>query len=180
MRKFAISLALFCPTLLLITSCSEAAEQPVAESTVVETNPYGGVDVPLPAPDEPILKIARGSNIIQLSLNDLRKFQLVEETVFEPFIKQTMTFVGVPLATLFDAGGIQPSDEVITIALNEYAYTDLASNFTGTDAFLAFEQNGVAIPMSEGGPIRIIIPDGRQMTKNLDIWNWSLAEIRVE
>lgn len=180
MRSPMRLLILICPMLLFVTSCGEGSDQRAAEPSVVETNPYGGVDVPPPAPDERILKVARGELVLEFSLNDLRKLQLVEETVFEPFVKRTMTFVGVPMSVLFDAAGIKGSDEVFTIALNEYTYSNLAEEFVGTDAFVAFEQNGALIPMSEGGPIRIIIPNGRRLSDNLDIWNWSLAEIRVE
>lgn len=164
---------------LLGVSCGGDSE-PAPSTEVVADNPYGGIDVPPPAPDEPILVVVRAGETITLSLDDLRGYELVEETVFEPFVKQEITFVGVPMAALFDAAGIEPSDEVITVALNEYVYTNLASEFTGTDAYVAFEQDGGPIPMDRGGPLRIIVPNDRPLTGSLEVWNWSLAEIRVE
>lgn len=178
-KKCAISILLVCGALL--GACG-GDDEPTSSSleTVTTENPYGGVDVPPPAPDEPILDIANGGDVTSYSLNDLREFTLVEETVFEPFVKADSTFVGVSMADLFEATGIQPSDEVITIALNEYIYTNMASEFTGTDAFVAFEQDGGPIAMDRGGPLRIIVPNDRPLTESLEVWNWSLAEIRVE
>lgn len=179
MRKFWIGLPLVVLLGLFGVSCG-GDDEPAVSTEAVSDNPYGGIDVPPPDPDEPILAVVRAGEGLTLSLDDLRGYELVEETVFEPFVKQEITFVGVPMAALFDAAGIEPTDEVITVALNEYVYTNLASEFTGTDAFVAFEQDGGAIPMDRGGPLRIIVPNDRPLTGSLEVWNWSLAEIRVE
>lgn len=180
MTRNRYSTLLVIVVLTLLASCGGESEELNSEPESSVVNPYGGIEVPAPSPNERILKVANGGRVTEFSLNDLRELELVTETVFEPFVKQTITFVGVPLAVIFQIAEIQPSDEVITIALNEYIYTNIASEFTGTDAFLAFEQNGMPIAMDQGGPLRIIIPDNRPLTKNLDVWNWSLAEIRVE
>jgi hypothetical protein len=151
---------------------------PSTESAVVE-NPYGGLEVPPPAADEPILNLVKGGKVISLSLNDLREYPVIKLTVFEPFVKQDIEFVGVAMEELFRSAGIVPTDNVLTVALNEYSYSNLASQFVGTEAFLAYEQGGNLIPMSRGGPIRIIVPNDKLLTESLEVWNWSLAEIRV-
>lgn len=178
-KKWAISVLVLGGVLLGACGSDDQSATSTVETATTD-NLYGGVDVPPPTPDEPILDIANSGDVTSYSLNDLREFTLVEETVFEPFVKSDSTFVGVSMADLFEAAGIEPSDEVITIALNEYIYTNFASEFTGTDAFVAFEQDGGPIPMDRGGPLRIIVPNDRPLTGSLEVWNWSLAEIRVE
>lgn len=179
MKKLSALVAL--PIVLGIVGVSCGGDDDVTPTTeVVADNPYGGIDVPPPSPDETVLTIVNAGEALSLSLVDLREFESVEETVFEPFVKAEITFAGVSMADLFEAAGIEPSDEVITVALNEYTYTNLAEEFVGTDAFVAFEQDGGAIPMDRGGPLRIIVPNDRPLTESLEVWNWSLAEIRVE
>lgn len=179
MKKLSVLVAL--PIVLGIVGVSCGGDEDVTPTTeVVADNPYGGIDVPPPAADEKVLTIANAGEELTFSLDDLREFERVEETVFEPFVKAEITFVGVSMADLFEAAGIESSDEVITVALNDYIYTNLAEEFVGTDAFVAFEQDGGAIPMDRGGPLRIIVPNDRPLTESLEVWNWSLAEIRVE
>lgn len=178
--KKVLFVGLFATFAVLGASCGGDAEETLTTSNdVVSENPYGGVEVPPPAPNEPILKLVKGGEVISLSLNDLRKFPTVKVTVFEPFVKQEITFVGVAMEELFRAVGIELADEVLTIALNEYTYSNFAKEFVGTDAFIAYEQGGVSIPMNRGGPLRIIVPNNRPLTESLEVWNWSLAEIRA-
>lgn len=179
MRKSLTLVLLPIVLVSFVASCGDDDE--VSPTTVAATdNPYGGLDVPAPTPDEPVLEIVNSGDSLSLSLNDLKAYESVKETVFEPFVKRDATFVGVPMAELFDAAGIEPSDEVFTVALNEYVYSNFAEKFVGTDAFVAYEQDGAPIPMDAGGPLRIIVPNDRPLTESLEVWNWSLAEIRVE
>lgn len=172
-------------SLMLITgfaACSgESSEesQSTTAAAVVE-NPYGGPDVPPPSPGEPILKLINGEKTLSLSLDDLRQLPQIEAKVFEPFVKSEILFKGVSMDELFKLVDIQPDDNVLTVALNDYSYANFAREFVGTEAFLAYEQDGSAILMSRGGPIRIIVPNKRSLTESLEVWNWSLAEIRVE
>lgn len=152
----------------------------VSSAESVVDNPYGGLEVPSPTPSEPILKLVNRGNVISLSIDDLRKYPTVRVTVFEPFVKQNIEFVGVAMEELFRAVGIEPADTVLTVALNEYTYSNVAREFTGTQAVIAYEQSGGPILMSRGGPLRIIVPNNTSLAESLEVWNWSLAEIRVE
>jgi hypothetical protein len=100
--------------------------------------------------------------------------------IFEPFVKQNSQFTGVAMSEIFKATGISGSDIANTIALNDYAYSNTAEKLIGSNAVLAYEQNGEAIAMDRGGPIRIIFPNGTVLSKVLDAWNWSISEIVVE
>ena len=173
-----------CSALMLIASLSAcASEDEDSQSTTtaaVNENPYGGPDVPPPSPDEPILKLINGAKSLNLSLNDLRDLPQVQVTVFEPFVKSEISFKGVAMNELFRLVDIESDDNVLTVALNDYTYSNFAREFVGTEAFLAYEQEGGAILMSRGGPIRIIVPNDMSLTESLEVWNWSLAEIRVD
>ena len=173
-----------CSALMLIASLSACAiEDEDSQSTTtaaVNENPYGGPDVPPPSPDEPILKLINGEKTLSLSLNDLRDLPQVEARVFEPFVKSEISFKGVAMNELFRLVDIESDDNVLTVALNDYTYSNFAREFVGTEAFLAYEQEGGAILMSRGGPIRIIVPNDMSLTESLEVWNWSLAEIRVD
>jgi len=173
-----------CSALMLIASlsacASEVEDSQSTTTTAVNENPYGGPDVPPPSPDEPILKLINGEKTLSLSLNDLRDLPQVEARVFEPFVKSEISFKGVAMNELFRLVDIESDDNVLTVALNDYTYSNYAREFVGTEAFLAYEQEGGAILMSRGGPIRIIVPNDKSLTESLEVWNWSLAEIRVD
>jgi len=174
-----------CSALMFFTGLSACGNDSSGEtqsttSAAVVENPYGGPDVPPPSPDEPILKLINGEKTVSMSLNDLRALPQVDVTVFEPFVKSEISFKGVAMDELFRLVDIQPDDKVLTVALNDYTYSNFAREFVGTEAFIAYEQDGGAILMSRGGPIRIIVPNNKSLTESLEVWNWSLAEIRVE
>ena len=181
MRKLLVvcSALMFFTGLSACGSDSSGETQSTTSAAVVE-NPYGGPDVPPPSPDEPILKLINGEKTLSLSLNALRDLPQVEARVFEPFVKSEISFKGVAMDELFKLIDIQPDDNVLTVALNDYTYSNFAREFVGTEAFIAYEQDGGAILMSRGGPIRIIVPNNKSLTESLEVWNWSLAEIRVE
>ena len=180
--KKSLVVCLFLMIVAGFTACGSASSEE-SQSTnppVAIENPYGGPDVPLPGPTEPILKLINGEITLSLSLDDLRGLPQVEARVFEPFVKGEISFKGVALDELFRLVDIESDDNVLTVALNDYTYSNFAREFVGTEAFLAYEQDGNAILMSLGGPIRIVVPNNKSLTESLEVWNWSLAEIRVE
>jgi hypothetical protein len=44
---------------------------------------------------------------------------------------------------------------------------------------IATRRDNAPIPYDQGGPIRIVFPDGAPLSSVLDAWNWSLATIDV-
>lgn len=147
---------------------------------IVEENPYGGPAVDPPAPDDVILTVKVHGSRTTYSLNQLSALPVIDLQIFEPFVKQNSQFTGVAMSEIFKATGISGSDIANTIALNDYAYSNTAEKLIGSNAVLAYEQNGEAIAMDRGGPIRIIFPNGTLLSKVLDAWNWSISEIVVE
>jgi hypothetical protein len=143
-------------------------------------NPYGdGIAVDPPAAGEPVLVVSGGDDVTRLSMRQLERLGTTTVSVAEPFVKQRQSFTGVPLAAVLDRAGIPASVAIETIALNDYRYTAAAGDLLGSDALVATARNGEPIPMDQGGPIRLIFPDGTAKATDLDAWNWSLAEIRV-
>jgi hypothetical protein len=170
-----------CVTALLIglTGCSAPQDANEVSETTESTqneNPYGGFPVDPPAVDEVVLTI-NGANVRDYTMGELMNDASVEVTITEPFVQRVETFQGVPLAALFEASGLTPGTDVTTIALNDYRYTDSVDAFTQSQGILAVSRNGQPIPMDEGGPIRIIFPEGTAYYTFLDAWNWSLRTI---
>ena len=179
MKKIsAVALAILLGATL--SGCSASAQGAATEASPSATaeNPYGGFPVDPPADDEVVLTVT-GTTSIDYTMPDLEALAQVEATIDEPFVNLEQSFVGVELETLFEASGIESTDEVATIALNDYNYKDKASAFTGSKAILALSRDGSIIPMDQGGPIRIVFPNGQEYSDFLDAWNWSLRTIEV-
>jgi hypothetical protein len=148
-----------------------------AEST---KNPYGTATIDPAAPNEVILTISKGSRRTDFAYPRLLKLKHSTISIYEPFLKRRQTFTVIQLKTLFAFVGISGKDKVVTKALNDYVFTATAADFISAQGYLAIKRDGFAIPYDQGGPIRIIYPDGSKWSKNLDAWNWSLASIGVK
>jgi len=164
-----------------VASCSSSNDltSDTTTAATVEENPYGGFPVDPPAPDETVLTVTVGGVDHNYSLEQLAQLGATTVTVYEPFIQRDSTFTGVELSVLFEESAITGEDSVKTVALNEYSYSNTATAFTGSDAILAYKQNGMPIAMDRGGPIRIVIPNDKPLSKVLDSWNWSLRSLVV-
>lgn len=173
-----------------LTACSSASGESTAPSATAssaaaspsagETNPYGAAVVDPLGPDEPVLTLTGGSaGKVGLTLSQLEALGTTTVTINEPFVKKVQTFTGVPLSAVLDRGGFASSAKIDTIALNDYEYAAAAADLEGSQAIIATQRDGQPIPYDQGGPIRLVYPDGSTLSTNLDAWNWSLAEITV-
>lgn len=172
---------------LLLTGCGSATLSPstVKNSTtptpnVSPSNPYGAAPVDPPASTDTILTLSKGTKSATLTMANLLSLGTSEISIFEPFVKLRQSFTVIPLAKLFGKVGISPTDKVMTKALNDYVYTNTAAKFISSSGYLAVKRNGIDIPYDQGGPIRIIFPDGSTWSHFLDPWNWSLSSISVK
>ncbi len=163
-------------------SASSAATAASPGASASATNPYGSAPpVDPPAPDETVLTITNPEKKqTTLSLNQLGGLEQKTITINEPFVKKQQTFTGVPMAAVLAKAGIPDSATINTIAINEYSYAAPVTTFTGSDALIATKVDGKDIAMSEGGPIRIVFPDGTPTATNLDAWTWSLGSIQTQ
>ncbi|MGD9957058.1 MAG: molybdopterin-dependent oxidoreductase [Candidatus Nanopelagicales bacterium] len=173
---------------LSVSACSSAAggagssasASVPASASPSETNPYGAAVVDPLGPDEPVLTLSGGSaGKVGLTLAELEALGTVTVTINEPFVKKQQTFTGVPLSAVLDREGAASGAMIDTIALNDYEYSAPAARLEGSQAIIATQRDGQPIPYDQGGPVRLIFPDGTELAGVLDAWNWSLAEITV-
>ena len=164
------------------SSTNTTTSQTPSASSSSTANPYGSPPpVDPPGPNDTILKVEGGSGgTITYTLSQLESAgQLQTVTIYEPFRKTNQTFKAVALKDVLTAAGINDTQYIDTLALNNYKYDDLAGKLTSSDALIATELNGQPIPIDQGGPIRLIFKDGTPESTNLDAWNWSLMQISV-
>ena len=150
-----------------------------ASATPSTTNPYGAGPIDPPAPNEPVLTVKGGQTPLSLTIDQLNALGNTTVTLDEPFVKKRQTFSGVPLATVMAQAGIPNTATVETVALNDYHYSSPVGPMVDSLALVATKRDGAPIPYDQGGPVRIVFPDGTPLSSNLDAWNWSLATITV-
>lgn len=143
-------------------------------------NPYGSSMVDPAGPNDVIFEVSKGSKKVVYTTTTLSKLKSQVISFYEPFVKKRQSFTVIPMKTFFSAVGISGKDKVSTRALNDYVYSNTASQFTSNSAYIAIKRNGVNIPYDEGGPVRIVFADNSPWAKNLDAWNWSLASITAK
>jgi len=161
-------------------SSAASSASSTASPSPSSTNPYGVLTVDPPGPTEAVLTITGGSaGPVPLTLAQLEALGTETVTIDEPFVKQRLTFTGVPMAKVLAKAGIPDGANITTKALNDYEYANVASAFTGSKAIIATKRGDQPVPFDAGGPIRIIFPDGSSLASTLDAWNWSLASIRL-
>ena len=144
------------------------------------TNPYGTSTVDPAGPNEVIFTVSKGSKKFEYTTAKLAKLKSSVISIYEPFLKKRQSFTVIPMKDLFAKVGISGNDKVSTNALNDYIYTNTASQFISAGGYIAIKRNGTDIPYDQGGPIRIVFGDKSKWAKNLDAWNWSLASISVK
>lgn len=157
-----------------------AQSSPAATAAIATTtNPYGIASIDPAAPNEPVLTVTGGAAPLSLTLGQLDALGDVTVTVDEPFVKKRQTFSGVPLAAVLAKAGVPDTATIDTAALNDYHYAAAAKTMIDSQALIATKMSGAPIPYDQGGPIRIVFPDGTALSSVLDAWNWSLASINT-
>jgi hypothetical protein len=160
---------------------STTTTAPAGDAPSTTENPYGeALAIDPPGPDEVVLTVTGPAGSQTYTMGQLTEAATTTLTVDEPFVNQRIEFTGIPMAELFAPAGIQGATVVETVALNDYVYSAPANVFTDSNAIVAVGQAGGDIPIEQGGPIRIVFPDGSPGASNLDAWNWSLERIEAE
>lgn len=162
------------------TAANVAHPSPTAAASPPTPNPYGVGTIDPPAAAEPVLTVKGGSTPLSLTLDKLNALGSRTLTLDEPFVKRRETYSGVPLATVLGKAGIPDSATLDTVGLDDYHYISTAKPMIESQALIATDRNGAPIPYDQGGPIRIVFPDGTPLSSVLDAWNWSLVSITVK
>ena len=153
---------------------------PTAAQAPPTVNPYGIATIDPPAGTEPVLTVKGGSSPLSLTLETLNALGDTTITVDEPFNKRRETYSGVPLEAVLGKAGIPATATIDTVGLDNYHYVSTAKPMIESQALIATDRDGDPIPYDQGGPIRIVFPDGTPLSSVLDAWNWSLVSITVK
>jgi hypothetical protein len=143
-------------------------------------NPHAQGTVDPPAPNSPVLAVVGGTTPLSLTLDQLDSLGSATISIDEPFVNKRETYSGVPLATVLDKAGIPDTATIDTDAIDHYHYVSVVKPMVDSQALIATRRDGAPIPYNEGGPIRIVFPDGTPLSSVLDAWNWSLTSITVK
>jgi hypothetical protein len=157
---------------------SAAATAASKSGSPLNTSAVGTVDPP--APNEPVLTVVGGTTPLSLTLDQLDALGNATISIDEPFINMRQNYSGVPLATVLDKAGIPDSATIDTDAIDHYHYVSAVKPMVDSQALIATRRDGAPIPYDQGGPIRIVFPDGTPLSSVLDAWNWSLTSITVK
>lgn len=152
---------------LLVAGCS--AQEPAPTTSALQDD--------FQAEIETTIALTVGSQ--DFSLEALQQRGTTEIEILEPFKKEKTTFTVIDFDQLLIDSGFTAEDRVETIALNDYRYADTVQAFLDNESLLAIYENGEPIPVSEGGPVRIIFAESSPYYSVLDAWNWSLSKIEL-
>ncbi|AKK30082.1 molybdopterin-dependent oxidoreductase [Mycobacterium sp. EPa45] len=153
---------------------------PAAPKSGQPLNPYTQGTVDPAAPNSPVLTVVGGTTPLSLTLDQLNSLGNATISIDEPFVNKRETYSGVPLATVLDRAGIPDSATIDTDAIDHYHYVSVVKPMVDSQALIATRRDGAPIPYDQGGPIRIVFPDGTPLSSVLDAWNWSLTSITVK
>lgn len=151
-----------------------------ATAQPTSSNPYRIGPIDPPAPNAPVLTVTGGTTPLSLTLEQLDALGRTTISIDEPFINKRETYTGVPLATVLDRAGIPDTATIDTDAIDHYHYVSVVKPMVDSHALIATQREGAPIPYDQGGPIRIVFPDGSPLSSALDAWNWSLTSITVK
>jgi DMSO/TMAO reductase YedYZ molybdopterin-dependent catalytic subunit len=98
---------------------------------------------------------------LSLSYDEIKKYPSVTEVVLlicpDVFVDNAQ-WTGVPVATLLEAAAIQSKAGKITIiGLDSYRQTFTRDEIEKGDVFLAYDVDGVQLPVEHGFPLRLVV-----------------------
>lgn len=170
---------------VLAGACSTSGHgsSPAAPPVTARSNagdPYRMGPVDPAAPNAPVLTVNGGTTSLSLTLDQLNALGHTTISIDEPFVNRRETYSGVPLATVLDKAGIPDTATIDTDAIDHYHYVSAVKPMVDSQALIATQCDGSPIPYDQGGPIRIVFPDGTPLSSVLGAWNWSLTSITVK
>ena len=109
----------------------------------------------------------------------IEKMGVEQVRLYEPWTKQTMDFRGVWLEDLLAVAGVRPEATTLhLVALDDYSADFAMADVKAGGIMLATRAgDGSAIPVSQGGPTRIVFMDGVAAGADPNEWVWSLKSI---
>lgn len=179
---------------LLVSSCAETGSGATAPSvapvpssavatadTAASANPYGEPPArssPVQPDTEVLSVVPSDAPPVILTSESLVAMGSTELALDEPFVGRQQTFTGVPMATLLAAAGVPATGNLETVGVDDYTFTAPTSAFLAANALVAYAVDGSPIDPADGGPIRLVYPDGTALAADRDAWTWRLVSIQ--
>ena len=159
-----------------------AAPKPAGQFITTATRP-----APVPVPSgKPVLTITgavtnqNDDGAVAFDLRTLDRMATVRSRIHEPFVRKDLTFTGVRMIDLMARAGITATATKLRLhALDDYQVELAMADIADPGVLLATKVDDTRIPVSGGGPIRLIFPAGSAIGKNKDLWIWSIDSITV-
>lgn len=123
---------------------------------------------PIPKFDPASWKLTIGglaTKSLQLTYDDLLALpSKVQSTVFHcvtGWSVDNLTWEGVPLQTIIDMAAPSADAKAITFYSSDGAYTDSLTmdQARAADVLLAYNMNGQPLPLNQGMPVRLLVPE---------------------
>jgi len=132
-----------------------------------------------PIESNAVIEFENGDTVVTLTIADLEAIDMMRTDLYEPFVESDSDFEGPSVAAVADSLGWPAHGTVHMLALNDYAYDMPLADLVASDALIATREHGEEIPISRGGPARIVFPDGTQASPIEDAWVWSLERLTL-
>ena len=168
----------------LLAACGPAA--PSQHEAVTSADGIAAGD-PIPEPgSKPVLTIkgaiteSNSANGVELDVETLAEMPSTDADVYEPFIKEDVTFTGVMLDDLLEIVGMESgAGSVFMQALDDYSMELSITDVSEAGAMVAIEEDGKPIKIRHGGPARIVFLTDGKISANTDMWIWSVNRMKV-
>lgn len=171
---------------LLMAACGGTADPGYA---IIAPASIGPTD-PIPAPSgegvlviSGLITVKNGGDALSFDIPTLERLGLVEYTVNDPWLKDTLTYTGILMSDLLTfAGTLHTAQSVHIVALDDYQVDIPIADINKWPILLATRANGEYIGVDEYGPTRIIYPYGShtiEPSNHNDQWIWSLRSMEV-
>ncbi|MEM9037306.1 MAG: molybdopterin-dependent oxidoreductase [Actinomycetota bacterium] len=153
-----------------LAGCASGSSATNADAVNETAPPSPSVEL-APAESDALITVVGGDGAT-ISFDELETLPVHEIEVFEPFVEADTTFQGPKLVDVFAALALE-SGSVEVLALNDYGYTAGTDEWPA-DALLATREDGEPIAVEDGGPFRVVFPDGSPWAVELETWVWSI------
>lgn len=189
-RTSTVAVTLATVAALGVASCgTEGSEAPAGGpvTSVVRPPDLRPGTVPDPPRGKPLVTVTgriATTNVdgaLRLDEAGLARMGLLEMSVDDPWVKRRLALRGVWLRDLVELAGPDAGATTLHIrALDDYQ-VDLDLTDVRTDAILLATRNaeGVALPVEDGGPSRVVFADGLAERYSPELWIWSVDTIEV-
>lgn len=159
------------------SACSPRVENTAAEVLIVQEPQIAPGQRVAPV-GKTVLTIVDGNDRQAFALADLERLGTAESRLYEPYVKQDITFVGVPARDLMAYLGLHLRDQIRAVALDGLELNIAVRDLITSKALLATRIDGKPIDIADGGPTRLVFP-GDPLASDLSQWIWSLDTLTI-